>query len=98
MMKKVLAASLVASMVLGATGISAMAESVEGMTVAFIPKVTGNAFFESANDGAQEFAEKWGINVEYMGNLSSGMLIVTLDRKTSFASAMVAFCPTEPKL
>lgn len=30
----------------------AAGNSIEGMTVAFIPKVTGNAFFESANDGA----------------------------------------------
>ena len=74
MMKKALAASLAATMLLGATGMVAGAEekSVEGMTVAFIPKVTGNAFFESANDGAQEFAEKWGITVEYMGNSVAG--------------------------
>lgn len=72
MMKKVLAATLAASMMLGATGMVAMAESVEGMTVAFIPKLTGNAFFESANDGAQEYAEKWGISVEYMGNSVAG--------------------------
>lgn len=35
-------------------------KSVEGMTVTFIPKVTGNAFFEVANDGAQKYAEDWG--------------------------------------
>ena len=28
--------------------------SVEGKTVVFIPKLTGNAFFEAANDGAQK--------------------------------------------
>lgn len=53
-------------------GTAAMAESIEGITVAFIPKLTGNAFFESANDGAQEFAEQWGIDVEYMGNSVAG--------------------------
>ena len=42
--------------------------SVEGMTVAFIPKVTGNAFFESANNGAQEYAGTWGITVDYQGS------------------------------
>lgn len=72
MMKKVLAATLAASMVLGATGMMAMAEGVEGMTVAFIPKLTGNAFFESANDGAQKYAEEWGMSVEYMGNPVAG--------------------------
>ena len=35
-------------------------KSVEGLTVAFVPKLTGNAFFESANNGAQKYAEKWG--------------------------------------
>ncbi|MFR8547193.1 MAG: substrate-binding domain-containing protein [Lachnospiraceae bacterium] len=74
MMKKALATTLAATMLLGTAGMVAGAEekSVEGMTVAFIPKVTGNAFFESANDGAQEFAEKWGITVEYMGSSVAG--------------------------
>jgi AI-2 transport system substrate-binding protein len=72
MMKKVLASALVASMLVGATGIVASAESIDGLTVAFIPKVTGNAFFESANDGAQEYAADWGISVEYMGNAVAG--------------------------
>ena len=41
--------------------------SVEGKTVAFIPKLTGNAFFEVANVGAQEFSKDWGMTVEYIG-------------------------------
>lgn len=44
------------------------AESVEGKTVAFVPKLTGNAFFESANAGAQKYAKEWGFTVEYMGS------------------------------
>lgn len=36
--------------------------------VAFIPKLTGNAFFESANNGAQAYAAKQGFQVEYIGN------------------------------
>ncbi|WP_226036096.1 autoinducer 2 ABC transporter substrate-binding protein LsrB [Aquibacillus saliphilus] len=35
--------------------------------VVFIPKMTGNAFFESGNDGAQAMAEKVGFNVKYDG-------------------------------
>lgn len=31
--------------------------SAKDITVTFIPKLTGNAFFESANKGAQKFAE-----------------------------------------
>ena len=34
----------------------------------FIPKLTGNAFFEVANTGAQDFAKDWGITVDYIGN------------------------------
>ena len=41
--------------------------SVEGKTVAFIPKLTGNAFFEVAHVGAQEFSKDWGMTVEYIG-------------------------------
>ncbi|MDR1312327.1 MAG: substrate-binding domain-containing protein [Deltaproteobacteria bacterium] len=38
------------------------------MTVVFVPKITGNAFFEAANRGAQEFAERNGFKVSYMGS------------------------------
>lgn len=40
----------------------------KGITVAFIPKITGNAFFESANEGAQAYAERHGFTVKYMGS------------------------------
>lgn len=46
----------------------AAGSAVEGMTVAFIPKVSGNAFFEVANTGAQEFAADWGLTVDYIGS------------------------------
>ncbi len=72
MMKKVLAGVLATAVLAGGAMVCSASESVEGMTVAFIPKLTGNAFFESANDGAQEYAEKWGITVEYMGNSVAG--------------------------
>ncbi|MCK9444084.1 MAG: autoinducer 2 ABC transporter substrate-binding protein LsrB [Tissierellaceae bacterium] len=36
--------------------------------VVFIPKLTGNMFFESANDGAQEIAKKVGFEVKYDGS------------------------------
>ena len=47
--------------------------SVEGLTVAFIPKVTGNAFFESANTGAQSYAEGWGFTVDYQGSSTASV-------------------------
>lgn len=42
--------------------------NVSGKTVVFIPKLTGNAFFESANDGAQKYSKKWGFTVDYQGS------------------------------
>ncbi|UUX33546.1 substrate-binding domain-containing protein [Fundicoccus culcitae] len=36
--------------------------------IVFVPKVSGNAFFESANDGAQKIAEESGFEVRYDGN------------------------------
>ncbi|MDR1019609.1 MAG: substrate-binding domain-containing protein, partial [Synergistaceae bacterium] len=38
------------------------------VTVIFIPKVTGNAFFEAANAGAQAYAAKQGFAVSYEGS------------------------------
>ncbi|MDR7237577.1 autoinducer 2 ABC transporter substrate-binding protein LsrB [Neobacillus drentensis] len=35
--------------------------------VVFIPKMTGNAFFESGNDGAQEMGKEVGFKVKYDG-------------------------------
>ncbi len=49
------------------------AKSIEGMTVAFIPKLTGNSFFEAANDGAQKYAADWGITVKYMGSATASV-------------------------
>ena len=42
--------------------------TAEGINVVFIPKLSGNAFFESANVGAQDFAAKNGFTVTYDGN------------------------------
>ncbi|MDR1250521.1 MAG: hypothetical protein LBK63_14630, partial [Treponema sp.] len=35
-----------------------------GKTIVFVPKITGNAFFESANDGAQAHAKANGYMVQ----------------------------------
>ena len=69
-MKKVLA-MILALCVLFTLGAAALAEGkspVDGMTVAFIPKVSGNSFFEAANDGAQKYAAEWGMTVDYIGS------------------------------
>ena len=44
------------------------AKSAKDITIVFVPKVTGNAFFESANDGVQAYAAKHGFKVEYKGS------------------------------
>lgn len=40
----------------------------QNITVVFIPKITGNAFFESANAGAQAYAQAHGFTVKYDGS------------------------------
>ena len=68
-MKKILSMLLVLCMALTLCS-AAFAEGkspVDGMTVAFIPKVSGNSFFEAANDGAQKYAADWGLTVDYIG-------------------------------
>jgi AI-2 transport system substrate-binding protein len=39
-----------------------------GITIVFVPKITGNAFFETANDGAQAHAKQTGYTVRYDGS------------------------------
>ena len=46
---------------------------VAGLTVAFIPKLTGNAFFDVANEGAQARAAEWGFTVDYLGDPTAGV-------------------------
>ncbi|MDV9527886.1 hypothetical protein RZ906_018635, partial [Clostridioides difficile] len=47
-------------------------ESGDNLQIVFVPKVTGNSFFESANDGAQEFAKKvGGFEIKYDGSATA---------------------------
>lgn len=69
-MKKTLAMILVLCMALSLCG-AAFAEGkspVDGMSVAFIPKLSGNSFFEAAKDGAMKYAADWGLDVQYIGS------------------------------
>ena len=71
-MKKLLIVFLV--LVLATTAVFASGDrevasgDKNGITVVFVPKLTGNAFFEVANDGAQDYAAKQGFTVKYDGN------------------------------
>ena len=95
MNKKLVSGIIVASMLAGVMSVGASADeakSVEGMTVAFIPKVAGNAFFESANNGAQKYAEKWGITVDYVGNATAGAAEQTEVINQAVNSGVDAIC------
>lgn len=66
-------ASSTAASAAPADGGAGAAKSISGKTVAFIPKVTGNSFFEAANAGAQKYAQQWGITVKYMGSATASV-------------------------
>lgn len=82
MMKKLLSTLLVTALVAtsivgcgnnvntGTQGTTAPSgnDATNEKTVVFIPKLTGNAFFESANVGAQEHASKVGYKVKFDGS------------------------------
>ncbi len=63
-----------------------------GMTVAFIPKVTGNSFFEVANQGAQEFAKEWDITVSYFGSPSYSVANQVMCINDAIAMGVDAIC------
>lgn len=43
------------------------------ITVVFVPKVTGNAFFEAAQKGASAYAKKYGFQVIYSGSANASI-------------------------
>lgn len=65
---------------------------VSGKTVAFIPKLTGNAFFESANTGAQEYAAGWGFTVDYQGSPNAAVADQVNVINNAIASGADAIC------
>ncbi len=70
MKKSALIAILLAFVLSGCAGSGASngQKSKSDITVVFIPKITGNAFFESANAGAQAYAQEQGFRVLYEGS------------------------------
>ena len=87
------AAAPAASSAAGATSATeGAAVSVEGKTVAFIPKLTGNAFFEAANEGAQKYAADWGITVDYTGSANAAVADQVQVINTAVASGADAIC------
>ena len=76
----------------GAAGGAAEGGDITGKTVAFIPKVTGNAFFESANDGAQKYAKDWGIIVDYIGDSTASASAQVAVINQAVANGVDALC------
>lgn len=68
------------------------AKDIGGKSVAFIPKLTGNAFFESANTGAQEYSGKWGITVDYQGSPNAAVSDQVNVINNAVASGVDAIC------
>ena len=62
------------------------------MTVAFVPKLTGNAFFESANNGAQEYSKGWGFTVDYQGSANAAVADQVNVINNAVASGVDAIC------
>lgn len=75
-----------------ATSAAAKGGDVTGKTVAFIPKLTGNAFFESANAGAQKYAKQWGFTVNYMGSPNAAVADEVQVVNNAIASGVDAIC------
>ncbi|MDK2807790.1 MAG: transport system substrate-binding protein [Clostridiales bacterium] len=71
---------------------SAAGADIAGKTVVFIPKLTGNAFFEAANDGAQKYAADWGITVDYQGSATAGVADQVQVINNAVASGADAIC------
>jgi ABC-type sugar transport system substrate-binding protein len=71
---------------------SAEGGSVAGKTVVFIPKLTGNAFFESANNGAQAYAKNWGFTVDYQGSPNAAVADQVQVINNAVASGADAIC------
>ena len=74
-MKKLLSVALSMALISGMVfaggkkdGAGASGGKKKDVVVVFIPKVSGNAFFEVANEGAQELAKKVGFTIKYDGS------------------------------
>ena len=65
---------------------------ISGKTVAFIPKLTGNAFFESANAGAQKYGKTWDITVDYQGSANAAVADQVQVINNAVASGVDALC------
>lgn len=62
------------------------------ITVAFIPKLRGNSFFEAANAGAQKHAQKHGYRVKYAGSTKADVQEQIKIVRNNIAAKVDAIC------
>lgn len=67
-------------------------KNAKAKTVVFVPKVTGNAFFESANAGVQAYAARHGFKVEYKGSPEAAIPNQTAIIKDAIKRGVDAVC------
>ncbi len=67
-------------------------KDIKGKTVVFVPKLTGNAFFESANAGAQKFAKEQGFTVDYQGSANASVADQVQVINNAIATGADAIC------
>lgn len=67
-------------------------KDIKGKTVVFVPKLTGNAFFESANNGAQRFSKEWGFTVDYQGSSNASVADQVQVINNAIATGADAIC------
>ncbi|MCD8351574.1 MAG: substrate-binding domain-containing protein [Planctomycetaceae bacterium] len=84
-MKRIIALTLVGIM-------TALTAAAGDITVVFVPKLTGNAFFESANDGAQAYAAKHGFTVKYDGSAEAAVANQVTVINNAIQQGMDAIC------
>ena len=73
-------------------GASSSGKSNGDASVVFIPKITGNAFFEAANEGVQAYAAKHGFQVEYKGSPRAVIADQQAIIKEAIAAGAAAIC------
>ncbi|MDR1921507.1 MAG: substrate-binding domain-containing protein [Candidatus Adiutrix sp.] len=96
-MKRLIIGSLLAGLLaMTLNGCDGSASDVGGagkeITVVFVPKLTGNAFFEAANNGAQAYAAKHGFKVEYAGSPEAAVVNQAAIIKEAIKRKVEALC------
>ena len=93
------------TLILGACGSASQKSdtSTSGSTnnggkVVFVPKVTGNSFFESGNLGAQEMAKKEGFTVDYNGNAVASVAnqVTIINNAVQTGAGSIALSSVDP--